>query len=95
MELDPSVVEKAPPAAPVEVSRPTPVWELDGAPAGSTRDSLMVWERGEPVRVSGPTHYVHLADGRVLTHYAGGTHFTEPGPGGRDTVTRIVGVHEG
>lgn len=77
-------------------TREIPVWERDDAPRGSTASSLLVYDRGKPVRVQGPTHYHHLADGRVTVGYNGGTHHTEPGPdGGRDKVTRILAIHEG
>lgn len=66
------------------------VWELEDAPPGSTSESLLVFERGLPVRVAGPTHYHHLADGRVVGGYGGGTHYDDG-----DKVTRIVAVHEG
>ena len=73
-----------------------PVWEHDDAPAGSTAGSLLVYERGKAVRVSGPTHYHHLADGRVVAAYNGGTHHTEPGEdGGPDKVTKILAIHGG
>lgn len=81
---------------PLDKPRPVPVWEHEDAPAGSTEGSLLVYERGQPVRVSGPTHYQHLADGRVVAGYNGGTHHTEPGQdGGPDKVTRILAIHEG
>jgi hypothetical protein len=67
-----------------------PVWEHPDAPAGSTSESLLVYERGVPVRVSGPTHYAHLTDGRVVASYGHGTHYTEAVPGGADRVTRII-----
>ncbi|GAA0287280.1 hypothetical protein GCM10009527_098250 [Actinomadura nitritigenes] len=81
---------------PLETARDVPVWERDDAPAGSTASSLMVYERGKAVRVSGPTHYAHLANGRVVAGYSGGTHHTEPGEnGGPDKISRIVAIHEG
>ncbi|HEV2244900.1 MAG TPA: hypothetical protein VGR98_27950 [Streptosporangiaceae bacterium] len=58
--------------------REVPVWELPDAPPGSTSESLLVFERGIPVRVAGPTHYMHLADGRVMGGYGGGTLYSEP-----------------
>lgn len=67
-----------------------PVWEQSDAPAGSTSESLLVFERGVPVRVSGPTHYAHLTDGRVVASYGHGTVFTEAVPGGPDRATRII-----
>lgn len=79
--------------------REIPVWELPDAPPGSTAESLLVFERGIPVRVAGPTHYMHLADGRVIGGYGGGTHFSEPvtDADGRvigEQVTRVVANHE-
>lgn len=73
------------------------VWDRDDAPPGSTAGSLLVYERGEPVRVSGPTHYQHLADGRVIGGYNGGTHYTEPGEneGDPDRVIPILAIHGG
>src|SRR5258708_33919948 len=53
-----------------------PVWHPDhesSPPPGSTEESLLVFEGGRPVRVAGPTHSVHLADGRVIGGYGGGT----------------------
>lgn len=71
-----------------------PVWERDDAPPGSTAQSLLIFERGRPVKVAGPTHYHHLADGRIVGGFAGGTHYSERA--GRDEkVTRIVAVHQG
>ena len=79
--------------------RETPVWEKDDAPPGSTSESLLVFEGGFPVRVAGPTHYQHLADGRVVGGYGGGTHFseavTDPDTGRvTEKITRIVANHE-
>ena len=78
--------------------RETPVWELPEAPPGSTAESLLVFERGIPVRVAGPTHYMHLADGRVVGGYGGGTHFSEAildeaGKVIGETVTRVISNH--
>ena len=72
-----------------------PYWEDDNAPPGSTKESLAVVENGRKVRVQGPTHYHHLADGRVVASYTGGTHHTEPGENGEDKVTRILARYEG
>ncbi len=81
----------------LDTAHDVPVWELDDAPAGSTEGSLLVYERGQAVRVAGPTHYVHLADGRVRAGYGIGTHYSEPGArkGGPDKITSIVGIHPG
>ena len=76
-------------------TRETPVWERDDAPPGSTAESLLVFENGHPVRVAGPTHYVHLADGRVIGGFGGGTHYSEPDGNGGEKVTRITANHEG
>lgn len=72
-----------------------PVWEADDAPPGSTSESLLVFENGMPVRVAGPTHYVHLADGRVIGGYGGGTHYSDVDEDGNERITRIVANHEG
>jgi hypothetical protein len=79
--------------------REVPVWELPDAPPGSTAESLLVFERGIPVRVAGPTHYVHLADGRIVGGYGGGTHYSESvlnelGEVTGEKITRIVANHE-
>ena len=74
-----------------------PVWHPDHPskpPAGSTSESLLVFEGGRPVRVAGPTHYVHLADGRVTGGYGGGTHHADVDDNGNQRVTRIVANHE-
>lgn len=73
----------------------TPVWELPDAPPGSTSESLLVMERGIPVRVAGPTHYVHLADGRIIGGYGGGTLYADVDEHGNQRVTRITANHEG
>jgi hypothetical protein len=57
--------------------REVPVWEKDDAPDGSTEGSLLVYENGVPVRVSGPTHYTHLANGQIVGGYGIGTHHTD------------------
>ena len=76
----------------------TPVWERDDAPPGSTSESLLVFEGGVPVRVAGPTHYMHLADGSIGGGYGGGTHHSEAvtDENGRvsEKVTRVIGNHE-
>lgn len=76
-----------------------PVWELPDAPPGSTAESLLVFERGVPVRVAGPTHYQHLADGRIVGGYGGGTHYSEAvtdddGKVTGEKITRVVANHE-
>lgn len=83
------------PAPDLDTAREVPVWELPDAPLGSTGESLLVYERGKPVRVSGPTHYGHLADGRVVSSYGIGTHYTEPDPSGGPDRTVIVTAHYG
>jgi hypothetical protein len=74
-------------------TREKPVWEADDAPPGSTAESLLVFEGGRPVRVAGPTHYVHLADGRVVGGFGGGTHHSDTDEEGNERVTRIVANH--
>jgi len=54
------------------------VWEEDDAPDGSTSESLLVYEGGVPVRVSGPTHYHGLANGEIVGGYGIGTHHSTP-----------------
>lgn len=97
MELDVAAIaaHKQVAEQPLDTETEVPVWLREDAPAGSTESSLLVYERGRPVRVSGPTHYHHLADGRVIAHHNGGTHYAEPGENGRDKVTKILSVHEG
>lgn len=58
----------------LDTTRETPLWERDDAPAGSTEESLLVHENGKPVRVAGPTHYGHLANGAIVGSYGVGTH---------------------
>jgi hypothetical protein len=78
-----------------------PVWDPrheSNPPPGSTSESLLVFERGMPVRVAGPTHYQHLADGRVVGGYGGGTHYSEAvtdeaGNVTGEKITRIIGNH--
>lgn len=76
-------------------TREKPVWERDDAPPGSTAESLLVFEGGVPVRVAGPTHYVHLADGRVVGGFGGGTHHSDTDEEGNERLVRIVANHEG
>ncbi len=73
-----------------------PVWHPDhesSPPPGSTEESLLVFEGGRPVRVAGPTHYVHLADGRVIGGYGGGTHHSDTDENGSERIVRIVANH--
>lgn len=72
-----------------------PVWEADDAPKGSTEQSLLVYERGKPVRVSGPTHYAHLSDGRVAASYGIGTHYSEAGENGGPDRLALITAHYG
>jgi hypothetical protein len=74
-------------------AREIAVWEREDAPPGSTAESLLVFENGRPVRVAGPTHYVHLADGRVTGGYGGGTHHSDVDADGRERVVRIIANH--
>jgi hypothetical protein len=74
------------------------VWDSrheSNPPPGSHSGSLLVFEGRRPVRVAGPTHYHHLADGRVVGGYSGGTHYSEAVEDGPDKITRIVATHEG
>ena len=81
----------------IDNSREVPIWEQDDAPDGSTAESLFVYERGQAVRVAGPTHYHHLADGRIVGGYGIGTHYSTPGdnPGDPDRYTRIIAAYGG
>ena len=86
--------------AQLDTTREKPVWEQDDAPPGSTSESLLVFEGGRPVRVAGPTHYVHLADGRIVGGYGGCTHYSEPvldsnGNVTGEKITRVTGNHAG
>lgn len=58
----------------LDTEREVPLWERDDAPKGSTEGSLLTYENGVPVRVSGPTHYQHNADGSITGGYGIGTH---------------------
>ena len=82
---------------PIDKTREVAVWDQDDAPKGSTAESLLVYERGIPVRVAGPTHYHHLVDGRIVGGYGIATHHTEPGPnpGDPDRVTQVHQVFGG
>ena len=76
--------------------RSIPVWDPrheSCPPPGSTEESLLVFENGVPVRVAGPTHYVHLADGRVIGGYGGGTHYSDTDEFGNERIVRIVANH--
>lgn len=57
--------------------RETPPWERDDAPKGSTSESVMTTDENGRTRVAGPTHYTHLADGRIVGGYGIGTHHTD------------------
>jgi hypothetical protein len=61
----------------VERRREVPPWERDDAPKGSTSESLLTTDEDGKVRVSGPTHYTHLADGRIVGTFGIGTHHTD------------------
>lgn len=75
----------------IDNQRESKPWELDDAPKGSTSESVLVYEGGKPVRVSGPTHYAHLADGRIVGSYGGGTEYTDED----GKVTKIIAHHAG
>lgn len=70
-------------------------WEHPDVPPGTTKESLAVVENGQKIRPHGPTHYHHLADGRVIADYTSGTHYTEPGDDDEDIVTPIVAIYAG
>lgn len=100
-ELDPGHVEDRDESkAELDNKRELPVWHPDHEskpPAGSTEGSLLVVDKsGTPIRVSGPTHYHHLANGKVLTGFSVGTHYSEPGEnGGPDKLVPIIGIYAG
>jgi hypothetical protein len=75
-------------------AREIPVWEADDAPAGSTAESLLEYENGKPARVAGPTHHVHLQNGRVVSHFGGGTHYSEVDEDGNDVVHKIIVAYD-
>lgn len=79
----------------IDTVREVPMWERDDAPAGSTEASLKVFENGVPVRISGPTHHTHLADGRIVGGYGIGTHYSEANDDGTDSYTRIIASYGG
>jgi hypothetical protein len=78
----------------LERSKEVPLWERDDAPKGSTSESLLHYENGQPVRVSGPTHYSSLADGRLIGGYGIGTHHSEE-KDGQEVITPIVATYGG
>ena len=55
----------------------TPPWAKDGAPKGSTSESLLTTDENGKLVVADPTHYTHLANGRVVATYGIGTHHTD------------------
>lgn len=66
-------------AADVKVGTPveTPPWEREDAPPGSTSESLLTTDENGKKVVADPTHYTHLANGRVVATYGIGTHHTD------------------
>ena len=80
--------------AKVGQDKPVPLHQRDDAPLGSTAESLLEYENGVPVRVAGPTHHIHLQNGRVVAHFGGGTHFVEPGPDGKDVTHKIIAAYD-
>lgn len=80
------------------VGEPEPVnwWEAEGVPAGAHHESLYVRDETGAKHFAPPTHYHHLADGRVVAGYSGGTLYSEPGPNGKgERITRIIGSYAG
>lgn len=76
----------------LDTHKEVPVWHPDHEsepPAGSTAESLLDYERGVPLRVTPPTHHHWLGDGRIVTGYSGGTHYTEVDDDGNDVVSPI------
>lgn len=80
-------------AEPIEVQKENKWWEAPGSPPGSTKESLAVYENGKPVRALGATHYLHLADGRVVPGIGIATHYSEDDGDGGERVTRVVACH--
>jgi hypothetical protein len=61
----------------VETRKEVAPWEREDAPKGSTESSLLAKDENGKDIVSGPTHYTHLANGRVVGTYGIGTHYTD------------------
>lgn len=80
-------------AEPIEQQKANKWWEAEGSPAGSTEASLAVYENGKPVRALGATHYLHLADGRVVGGMGHCTHYSEPDGDGGDRITQVVACY--
>lgn len=74
----------------LDQSREVPLWDRDDAPKGSTDSSLLKYENGVPVRVSGPTHFSHLANGKIVGSYGIGTHHDD-GKGPVPVVAHYAG----
>jgi hypothetical protein len=52
-------------------------WERNDAPKGSTSESLLTTDESGKTVVADPTHYTHLANGRVVATYGIGTAHTD------------------
>jgi|SRR5271166_190222 len=89
---DASVID---PGTKVGAPKPVEWWKEDGVPEGAHSESLFTVDSAGVKHFAGPTHYHHLADGRVIGGYSGGTVYSEPGPDGKDKLTRIAGIYEG
>lgn len=85
-------IERAPQrkAPDLDTRREVPLWERDDAPDGSTESSLLHYEDGVAKRVSGPTHYTHLANGQIIGSYGIGTHHDD-GDGPVPVVAHYAG----
>jgi hypothetical protein len=81
----------------VGTKKPVDWWEAEGVPDTASSSSLYYVGDDGAKHFQPPTHYLHLADGRVVAGYSGGTHYTEPGKkkGDPDRTLRIIGTHEG
>lgn len=80
---------------PVGEQKPPPWWKEDGVPETASEHSLFYRDTNGAQKFAGPTHYHHLADGRVVAGYSGGTVYSERMPDGSERLTKIIGNHEG
>lgn len=82
----------AEPAGPVK----TPEWwEADGVPDTASAESLYHRNEHGAKVFAPPTHYHHLADGRVVVGYSGGTQVSEPDGNGGERIVPIIGIYQG
>lgn len=90
--LEPANDEAGVIAPDAKVGNPKAVewWEAEGVPEGAHSQSLYYVDDSGAKHFAGPTHFLHLADGRVVAGYGGGTHYAEG-----DKVMAIIGTHAG